>query len=221
MIGEPTSVLISMMHGYHCANLARHMLRVGWNEGFEVRARSYRRRIARSYDKQLGELREHPLMDVEQVCATVDFESGKTLFYDFCDEQYFSMLRTPAVRLRGERGEIFNTQVRFIAEDGMCMADALRREDLGAYANLRPLGHRGFSFRGAWAYENPFCGVPLTDDEIAVDTNLDRMGAYLETGEVGYTLADACQDTYIHFALEEAARTGKPFRSRPQHWNEA
>lgn len=221
VIGEPTHVSISMMHGYHCANLARQMLRVGPDEAFEVRARAYRRRMARSFDKAQGELAEHPLIPVEQVCATVDFESGKTLFYDFCDEQYFSQLRTPYLRLCGERGEIFNNQVRFISEAGACMEERLRREDLGAYANLRPLGHRGFSFLGGWAYENPFCGAPLTDDEIAVAANLDRMGAFLETGAAPYSLADACQDTYIHFALGEAARTGRPFVSEPQHWNGA
>ena len=186
---------------------------------FTVRARAWERTMAKTYADRVGEISEYSPSTSRQVCAAVDFAGGQTLLYDFCDAQYFSLIRSPLARLSGERGEILNDQALYIGPDGACACESLRRVDLGGRANLRPLSHRGYMFEGRWVYENPFPDAPLTDDEIAVAAVMREMKRYLDTGRARYTLADACQDAYIHFALQQAAATGKVFASRPQAWS--
>lgn len=217
IIGETTHVSISMMHGYHCTSMVRKLLRVGM-ENCVVSGKRFHRRMAKTCDRS-GEYREHPLLEVEQERLTLEFENGKTCFYDFCDEQYFSLIRSSYLWLCGEEGEIFNNRVKRINKNGECLTEKLHRVDLGRYGNLQSYSHRGISFAGRWIYENPFSGIPLTDDEIAVATNLMETKHYLETGEQSYTLRDACQDSYLSFIMKEAVETGKPIAAEHQNWN--
>ena len=47
---------------------------------------------------------------------------------------------------------------------------------------------------------------------------LERMKKYVETGEEFYPLAEALQDTYLSFLLEEAVQSGKEIKSETQEW---
>lgn len=216
-IGTPTHVSISMMHGYHCANVARQLLQVGM-EKCEVHGERFKRKIAKTCDR-FGEYKKHPLLDVEQQRITIAFESGKTWFYDFCGEQYFSLIRSASLWLCAEKGDVLNNTVKFINSEGNCLTEELHRVDLGIYGNLQSYSHRGFSFQGKWIYENPVPGISLTDDEIAVAANLMEMKRYLVTGEQQYTLSDACQDSYLSFVMQEAIDSGKPMITEKQNWN--
>ena len=216
-IGVPTHLSISMMHGYHCMSLARRMLGVGMERAV-VSGKQYPRAIAQTCSRA-GESAEHPIQRVTQDRVTFEFESGKTLFYDFTGEQYFSLLRSTHLWLCGDRGEVMDRTVRFLSPSGACMAEELRRVDLGQYGNLQGFAHRGIQFCGEWLYENPLPLVRLTDDEIAVASLLLKMKRCVETGEPVYSLREACQDTYLAFAMREALETGRPVETKPQSWN--
>ena len=216
-IGEPTHLSISMMHGYHCMCIGRRLLGVGM-EPAAVSGRKYRRMVARTCDRS-GESADHLLRETVQDRAVLEFESGKTLFYDFSGEQYFSLIRSTSLWLCGERGEVRDGMVRFLNGEGDCVQDEFRRVDLGRYGNLQGYSHRGIQFCGRWIYENPLPGIPLTDDELAVAVNLLETGRYLRTGEQSYTLRDACQDTYLSFVMQEALASGSELRTQRQSWS--
>lgn len=217
LIGAPTHMSVSMMHGYHCMNIARQMLGLGMERAV-VSGKRYTRKIAQTCDRT-GEYQEHAILETTQDRVTLEFEGGKTLFYDFSNEQYFSLLRSSYLWLCGEQGEVMNRTVRFLNGSGDCMAEELRRVDLGQYGNLQGYSHRGIQFCGKWLYENPFPGLSLTDDELAVAAALQETKRYLTTGKQSYTLRDACQDTYLSFVMQEAIETGCEIETKKQSWN--
>lgn len=218
LIGTPTHLSLSMMHGYHAMSIGRQLLGLGL-ERAAVSGKRYLRQVAHTCDRS-GESADHPLRETSQDRVTLEFENGKTLFYDFSGEQYFSLLRSPSLWLCAERGEVRDSAVRFLNDSGECAAAELSRVDLGRYGNLQGFSHRGIQFCGRWVYENPLPLVPLTDDELAVAANLLETKRYLATGEQSYTLRDACQDTYLSFAMQEAIATGRTVETEPQSWSE-
>jgi hypothetical protein len=74
------------------------------------------------------------------------------------------------------------------------------------------------SFKGNRIYENPFPGLRINDDEIAVTDLLVRMKKYIETGEEVYSLRDGLQDTYLDLMREEAVTSGKVVHTTAQSW---
>ena len=91
------------------------------------------------------------------------------------------------------------------------------REDDGIN-NIDGWSHRFISFRGERIYENPFPGLRINDDEIAVTDLLVGMKRYVETGEDIYSLRDGLQDAYLDFIREEAITTGQRLTTTNQSW---
>ena len=84
--------------------------------------------------------------------------------------------------------------------------------------NIDGWSHMCISFRGERLYENPFPGLRINDDEIAVTDLLLRMKKYLETGEEVSSLRDGLQDAYLDFMREEAVTTGRKVTTTSQSW---
>ena len=75
-------------------------------------------------------------MPSEQVIATLDFD-GRLGVYDFTEDQYFSWIRSHRVLVRGERGEIHDTTVRYLEDATTPVTLELRRHAIGQDGDLR------------------------------------------------------------------------------------
>lgn len=146
------------------------------------------------------------------------FENGKSAFYDFDDEQYFSPIRRRSWVIQGSRGEICGDQICYMDNQNQPVNEQMHREDDGIY-NIDGWSHRYISFRGQRIYENPFPAARINDDEIAVTDLLDRMKRYVETGIEVYSLREGLQDAYLSFLMEDALkRPGCEICSEKQKW---
>ena len=130
--------------------------------------------------------------------------------HDWCDDQYFSWVRSLRFIVRGTHGELDGHEVRYIRSDGEPVHQTLRRWDTGLEGNLEDPGHRGYLLGDEWVYRNPFPTARLTDDEIAIATVLERMAAHVVDGSPLYSVEEAVHDTRISLAISRAAETGNP-----------
>src|ERR1035437_5748381 len=68
-------------------------------------------------------------------------------------------------------------------------------------------------------YRNPFVGLRLNDEEIAISTMLAAMAAWCGgAGAAPYPLADGCQDHLVGLAIEESASSGAPVTTSVEAW---
>ncbi|GCE22385.1 hypothetical protein [Dictyobacter kobayashii] len=128
--------------------------------------------------------------------------------YDFCDEQYFSWIRSPRLLIRGERGEINNNEVRYLQDVQTPISFTLQRQNAGENGNLEGYYLKGILAGSEWIYQNPFKPARLTDDEIAIATCLEKMAVYIDEGVEFYGLAEASQDHYLSLIIQEALSAG-------------
>lgn len=216
-LGEISNVSISAIHGYHAVSIFRKFLGICM-ENCKIQGRSYSFPVTKTRDRggwhQTGELLTGRRDRVDFV-----FENGKTAFLDFDEEQYFSPIRSRTWNIQGDRGEIRDWKVCYLNEGNNPVTEQLHREDDGVY-NIDGWSHQYISFQGRRIYENPFPGVRLNDDELAVADVLMHMKKYVETGEDFYPLREGLQDAYLNFVMEEALRTGEEKYTCKQSWAE-
>lgn len=215
LIGTPSHAQVSVAHGYHGMALLRRALGLTFDDATIV-ARRVVSPIMAGPGRAGGPDVER-IVPSEQVIAQLDF-GAKFGVYDFSGDQYFSWIRTPRLLIRGERGEINGTQVRYLADYRAPIVLELRREDAGLEGNLEGYHHKGILAGERWIYRNPLAPGRLSDDEIAVGTCLDRMARYVEAGESFYGLAEASQDQYLSLMVERAAASGDAVTTTAQPW---
>lgn len=215
-VGNPSYLYMSATSKYHFVNVARRLLQTEM-EPFSVRGEMFERKMIKTCSRK-GECVETELSQTNQEFCRIQFKDGKTVVYDFSPGQFMALLRSENIMLRAEKGEIKGNQVLYINEENECIEENIMRIDLGRYTNLQAYTHKGFTFNGRWIYKNPFMGASLSDDEIAVASELLGMQRYVETGEEYYPFRDALQDTYIYFLMKEAIDTGKEVQSTIQSW---
>lgn len=215
VLGTVSNVSMSAIHGYHAISIFRKFLGLGF-ENCTISGRRFSFPVTKTRDRagwhQTGEM-------LAGVRERVDlcFENGKTAFFDFDQEQYFSPLRSRTWNVQGDRGEIRDTKVCYLDEQNRPVTEMMHREDDGVY-NIDGWSHMYISLQGRRIYENPFPGVRLNDDEIAVADVLMHMKRYVETGEDFYPLREGLQDAYLDFAMTKALETGKTVETEKQSW---
>jgi hypothetical protein len=214
-LGSVTQAQVSVAHDYHGVSLLRALLGVGFAEA-TVTARTFTAPLIGGPDRQ-GPPREERTVASTQVIAHLDF-GDKLGIYDFTGDQYFSWIRALRLLVRGERGEINDREVRFLASFDTPVSFALRRENAGEDGNLEGYYLKGILAGGEWVYRNPFAPARLTDDEIAVATCLERMAAYVDGGPACYSFAEAAQDHYLSLAIKEASLSGRAVTTVTQPW---
>ena len=68
-------------------------------------------------------------------------------------------------------------------------------------------------------FRNPYIGLRLNDEEIAVSTMLTAMAAWCrDQGPAPYPLADGCQDHLVALAIEESVSSGAPVTTAAEAW---
>lgn len=215
-IGEAESVNLSCIHGYHAASMIRLFLNTGM-ERFSVDADSTTEHVIETKSRA-GEILNGNRIEYERVRAKISFENGKTAYYDFSGPQYQSFLRQRHLNIRGDKGEIDDMLLQKLNADGVPVALALERCELGRYDN-KFHGLSKLTCGEQVLYDNPFKYSPLNDDEIALATILTLMEKYVATGESFYSLEETLQDTYISLAIDAALLNKGRFESKIQPWN--
>lgn len=145
--------------------------------------------------------------------AMVNFESGKTGFYDFTVAQFWSGIRSRFVLIRGTRGEIKDDQIKYIDKDHLSKTGVLQ-SNFTADGGLKNI-----TLGDEILYENDLLskGVGINPDISKMSLNMKR---YLETGYAPYTFADALQDTYMTMLLhyEVGKRPFEVIHSQKMPW---
>ena len=216
-LGAVTQAQVSAAHGYHGVSLIRHLLGVNF-EPVTISAFRFASPIVAGPGRG-GPSEAEKITDSVQTIAYLDFGDRLGVF-DFTGDQYFSWIRSPRVLVRGERGEINNTSLRYLEDFRTPVELELLRVDAGHDGNLEGYYHKGILAGSEWVYTNPFAPARLTDDEIAVATCLAGMAEYVRGGAEFYPLAQAAQDRYLDILIAEAVESGDAIVSFPQPWSE-
>ncbi len=214
LLGAVAQAQLSVAHGYHGINLMRRFLGVGF-ESPRITAMRFQSDIIAG-PTRAGPPRGEQRKRIDQDLAWFEFD-GKLGVFDFTGEQYFSYIRDPRLLVRGERGELSNDSVVYLVDGNTPARLHFVRHEGGAGGNLEGKYLKGLQLGDQWQYRNLFAPAPLPDDEIAIATCLTLMHEFVRTGAAFYGLAEACQDTYLSFALNEALKAGK-VQTRRQAW---
>ena len=122
-----------------------------------IRARRFESTIVAGPDRAGPPVGER-IVPSSQVIATLEFD-GPSAVFDFSEDQYFSWVRSNRVLVRGERGEIHDTTVRYLREDGSPAIAEIRRHETGRDSNFEGLGLVGLTLDGEWVARNEFVGA--------------------------------------------------------------
>jgi predicted dehydrogenase len=219
VIGVPTSVQVSSTHGYHAVSMIRGMLGVGFGPA-TVSASVFSAPLVDPLTRQGWTEDDNP-RSAKTTLATLDF-GGTSGLYDFTDNQWHNQLRHRRIVIRGSHGEIADDNVVHLAAPRTILSSPLLRSQLGYDLSLDGYDTEHISFEGQVVYQNPFLGLRLMDDEIAVADLLAGTAAWLrDEAPAPYPLADGCQDQLISLAIDEAVATGGRVVTGVEPWASA
>ncbi|MFL0557815.1 Gfo/Idh/MocA family protein [Paenibacillus barengoltzii] len=215
LLGEVSHVQVSAGHGYHGISLIRQLLGVGFEEA-EIRGEQISSPLVQGPGRG-GWPEVEQIVTSSQTIALLRF-GERTALFDFTYDQYFSPIRRHRVLVRGVRGEIDGTELRYLRDFRTPVELQLRRVDAGQNGSLLGYYHEGVLAGSEWVYVNPFRPGRLTDEEIAIATSLEKMGQYVHGGPSFYSLAEAAQDQYLSLMMEQAVQSGQTVRTERQPW---
>ena len=195
VLGEVHTLKLSCCHAYHAVALMRALLGTGERMP-KVVAASFPDRYIIHAGRE-GECAPQ-LFSNRRVAAFLDF-GDRRAFYDWSHGQYFSRIRRTRFCLQGTTGELTECGgVLFGSEADICFymqkmydwqGGSLAAPDLVAIACM-----------GERVYENPFRGLRLSEEEIAMAQCLVDFLA----GK-GYPAREGARDSLIAQSIEEAA----------------
>ncbi len=216
VIGQPTSAQVSSTHNYHAVSIIRGLLAVGF-EPVKVSASRFSAPLVDPLSRA-GWTGDDTPKAARTTIATMDF-GGVSGLYDFTDNQWHNQLRLRRIVIRGSRGEIADDTVVRLAGERTILKSSLNRSQLGYDLNLDGYDTEHISFEGGVVYRNPYLGLRLMDEEIALASLLTATGAWARGDGPGpYPLAQGCQDHLIGLAIDESAETGAPVVTGVEPW---
>lgn len=178
VIGEPVSVFLSAMHDYHAVSVIRRLLKTGF-ENVSITGKAFDMPVTNTRTRY-ETLTDGKIITAEQKHFIMEYEGGKTAFYDFMSQQYRSPIRNKYINVRGTRGEIINDTVFYLNEDNL-------HEEKQLCAS------------------NPYENAGLSNGETAIVRLLDGMKKYVTTGTEVYPLNEAIYDAYVTLLMNKAA----------------
>jgi hypothetical protein len=215
ILGEISQVEVAFHHTYHCFNVVRKFFNLGFDNA-EIFARQYKYPVVQGYTRSGIAAAEQIVKETRDI-ALLDF-NGKLVIYDYENAQIRSFVRSEHICIRGERGEINDRTVRWLVDHKDFRVYTYERLYGGAQSNLEGLHFRGLMGGVQWLYRNPYPYTPLSDEDIAIATVLEKMAAYVKEGKSFCSMADACQDQYLSLMMEKSASEGKPLLTETQIW---
>ena len=216
VIGQPTSVQVSSTHNYHAVSMIRGLLGIGFGP-VEVSASRFIGPLADPLSRS-GWTGDRTPKDAATTLATMDF-GGASGLYDFTDNQWHNRLRLRRIVIRGSHGEIADDTVVRLVGERTILKSSMIRSQLGYDLNLDGYDTEHISFDGDVVYRNPYLGLRLMDEEIALASLLKATGAWARgDGPAPYPLAQGCQDHLIGLAIDESAATGARMVTAVEPW---
>ena len=216
-IGIATSVEVSSTHGYHAVSLMRGFL----GAGFEPAAISAQDFLAPLIDPLYRGGWNDDLAAKERTTriATIDFGSGMSGIYNFVENQWHNQLRHRRIVIRGSAGEIVDNALIGLVDGPAIVESDFRRYQLGYDLNLDGFDTEHISLNGKVLYKNPFVGLRLMDEEIAIGTMMVKMAEWIAGKDLApYPLREASQDQLIALAIDESVSSGKVVQIPREIW---
>ena len=214
-LGVVSQVQLSVAHGYHGVAIIRKLLGLRCApaviEGF-----AFSTPLVNGPNRD-GAPVEETIAQSYQTINSLRFGDQVAIF-DFTGEQYFSWIRSQRILVRGERGEINNDVVRSLRDFRTPLREEFYRANAGENGNLEGYHLKGIQLGGDWVYTNPFAGARLNDDEIAIATCLEKMGAYAAGGPSFYSLAEGTYDHYLGNLINASAQQGIRVEAPVPEW---
>jgi predicted dehydrogenase len=214
-LGSIAEVQLAITHDYHATAIMRQLLGIGF-EAARITARDFNMRVMRGPGRG-GPPTEAAIDPERQIFAYLDFPD-KLGVYDFTSGQGRSWIRAERIVMRGERGELNNSELRYMRDYRTSVRLDMQRIDTGQASNPETYYHRGFMAGESWLYENPYPGVALGDDEIAGATLMQKMADYCGGGSAPYPFAEGAQDQYLSLCIAQALTSGEPVTTKVQPW---
>jgi predicted dehydrogenase len=216
-IGRPTSVQVSSTHGYHAVSMIRGLLGLDF-EPARVTASRFTAPLLDPITRD-GWTGDDTPKDAQTTLAALDFGNGASGLYDFTSNQWHNRLRLRRIVIRGSHGELADDTVVRWGGPRTVLRSELVRSQLGQDLNLDGHDTEHYSLDGEVVYRNPFLGLRLMDEEIAIASILTATAAWArEEGPEPYPLAQACQDHLIALAIDQAAETGERVTTKAEAW---
>ena len=217
-IGEITSVQVSSTHGYHAVSMMRTFLNAGFGPA-QIRATSFTAPLIDPLTRDAWSEDLDP-KSAKTVLATIDFQEGKSGLYDFTDNQWHNQLRHRRIVIRGSAGEITDNDLIRLAAPQAITTSSFNRYQVGHDLNLDGHDTEHISFDGKVIYQNPFRGLRLMDEEIAIATMLVEMSDWVNgAGAPPYPLAQACQNHLISLGIDESLEKGITINTGVEAWS--
>ena len=216
IIGDPSYAMISSGHGYHGISLLRRALGIQY-EAASIWSKKIVTPIVKGGNRS-GLPTIEKVDNSYQNIYYFEFENEKYGLIDFSYDQYFGFIRDERILIRGERGEIFNNQVRWLSKDVTPFQSDIQRMQTGMNADINGNYLLNLQFCGKEYYHNPFLKYPLIDEEIAVAHVLDGMEEYVKTGQDFYSLKEGIYDHYLYLIGLESQNTGNINQTGHMPW---
>jgi predicted dehydrogenase len=218
VIGTPTSVQVSSTHGYHAVSMIRGLTGAGFGP-VRVLASRHDAPLLDPLTRDGWTGAQEPQQAVTTL-ASLDFGEGRSGLYDFTDNQWHNRLRQRRIVIRGSLGEIVDDTVVRWGGPRTVLRSEIHRSQLGHDLNLDGFDTEHLAFDGAAVWRNPFLGLRLMDEEIAIAQLLLATAAWTQdAGPEPYPLAECCQDHLISLAIDRAAETGQPVTTGEEAWS--
>ena len=217
-LGTATSVYVSSTHDYHAVALMRAFLGAGYGPTTVTASRFAAPLIDTS--SREGWTDESEPKDAENTIATIDFGDGRSGLYDFTDNQWHNQLRMRRIAIRGSAGELVGDDVVRWGGPRTIVRSTLNRRQIGHDLDLDGYDTDHLNFEGEILFRNPFVGLRLSDEEIAILSLLKQMAAWCsDEGPEPYPLAEGCQDHLISLAIHASGQMGVPVRTAREPWS--
>jgi hypothetical protein len=124
--------------------------------------------------------------------------------------------------IRGSHGEIANDEVVRLTAPRTIVRSPLVRRQTGYDLDLDAFDTDHISVGDTILYRNPFPGLRLNDEEIAIGSMLVAMSSWCRgEGPAPYPLAEACQNHLLGLAIERSAETGEAVTTAVAPWARA
>jgi predicted dehydrogenase len=219
VIGRATNVQISSTHTYHAIALIRSLLGVDGAQPVRVNATLVHGPLVDPLSRA-GWTGDTEAKDATTTFATFDFGDGRSGLYDFTTNQWHNQLRHRRIVIRGSRGEISDDDVVFARDASTIIRSPLVRQQLGYDLHLDGYDTELIAFQGEPVWRNPFLGLRLMDEEIAVGQLLLAMAGWAtDRGPAPYPLARACQDHLLGLAVDWALAASGAVTTATEPWD--
>lgn len=218
IIGDITSVEVSSTHGYHVVSMMRGFMQSGYGPT-TVTAQEFQAPLVDPLNRDSWNKDLTP-KNAKTTIALIDFRGGKSGIYNFVDNQWHNQLRHRRIVIRGSKGEILDDKVIRLSEGPALTTSHFERYQLGQDLNLDGHDTEHISFDGKVVFKNPFIGLRLMDEEIAIGQMMVQMADWIAGKALApYPLRAGCQDHLVSLAIDESIATGKTVTTTIEKWS--